>query len=274
VRAFAYAGNNPLAFNDPTGATRKEVVKGDPSKKSPRDKGDADRSNAVATPTPPAQTPTPAPTPKQDVIAEIRHGRLSEDERQALVKQYNDYTRLLEQMRTQDRDISARLTQTKSKLFRETHPVWPNWGTAGTALDWGKKIAGCYLGPWWCAAEISSGVIGEVNDDAGRVVSYGISIAQGAPHGLGHVADEVAKEAAVDVTATGLHHHQEHVEKESKSRADHLRGEIRSIETGKAALKSQIENTQRLRDQTVKTMVGDDNYTYVVRTTADGRIEL
>jgi hypothetical protein len=141
-------------------------------------------------------------------------------------------------------------------------------------LHWGKKILGCYVGAWFCAAKVGSGIIGEIDHDTGRVVSYGIALVEGSPHGWEHVLEEVGKEAAVDVAATGLHDHHEHAEEEKRSRADELRGVIRTLEIARSRLKVQIEATQRLRDQTAKTLQDDANHVINVRTTTDGGYEL
>jgi hypothetical protein len=258
---YAYAGNNPVAFNDPHGTTRKEVVKGDAASRAPVAKGDADTPPT----TPPAPPPEPPPPPPQPVPTVVR-GTMTDDQLAVIDGQIKSQGEAILRLEAKDRELAARVPQLKTKIFEAERWEWPNWGTAATVVDWGEKVVGCYIGKVFCAVEIGSGVVGTVDDDAGRAIGYANAATKG--------AKVLAGEAVTDAGAWGFKKLHKESEQRKKERGAVFREELKGLERAREQIKTQIETVKKERARLQQQLVDDQQKVRVVPMLPDGSIAL
>ena len=260
---FAYAGNNPLAFNDPRGTTRKEAVQGDPSQNAPAPAADTDSAPAQSAATPPAEPPKP-PSPPVNVVL---YGRMSEDQVEVIRMQLNAYDPPIRQLEAKDQELANQTRQLKTKIFEAERWTWPNWGTAATFVDLGEKLIGCYAGPWWCAAEVGSGVAAAtIDDNAGRVIGYGAAIIKG--------KGDLALEAGADAGAWGFKRWHKQSEARKKSKGAKLREEMKNVELEREVIRGHIELMEQQKRILLQALIDDANKTLTVQQYPDGSIGL
>ena len=117
-------------------------------------------------------------------------------------------------------------------------------------VDWGEKVVGCYIGKVFCVVEIASGVVGTVNDDAGRIIGYANAATQG--------GTQVAGEAVTDAGAWGFRQLHQRSEQRKKQRGAVFREELKGVQNAREQIKTQIETIKNERTRLQQQLFADD----------------